>query len=119
VWALLPNELEACALAGVTDPVTAAAMLQEQSGGWTVVKLGSEGSVGAGPDGARVRVPAPQVDALDTTGAGDAFNAGFMLAVGDGVNVEEAAAFATDLASTVVSRPSDARYPSPAEIVRR
>jgi ribokinase len=114
---LLPNELEACALARESDPQTAATALQEPSGGWVFVKLGRDGCVGAGPDGSRVRVPAPAVDALDTTGAGDAFNAGLMFALADGATHADAAAFATRVASSVVSRPSGARYPSRAELV--
>jgi sugar/nucleoside kinase (ribokinase family) len=44
-----------------------------------VIKLGAEGSIGM-EDGRIVRVPAPSVTPLDTTGAGDAFNAGFLWA---------------------------------------
>ncbi len=44
-----------------------------------VVKLGDEGSRWLRADG-DVVMPAPAVDAVDTTGAGDAFNAGFLAA---------------------------------------
>lgn len=44
-----------------------------------VVKLGSLGSRWLRADG-DVVMPAPRVDAVDTTGAGDAFNAGFLAA---------------------------------------
>ncbi|HEU5300469.1 MAG TPA: carbohydrate kinase family protein [bacterium] len=44
-----------------------------------VIKLGAEGAVAL--NGSRtVRVPPPRVQAVDTTGAGDAFNAGFIWA---------------------------------------
>ena len=43
-----------------------------------VVKLGARGSAALGVDGAIERVPAMEVDVLDTTGAGDSFNAGFL-----------------------------------------
>lgn len=44
-----------------------------------IVKLGSLGSRWLRADG-DVMMPAPRVDAVDTTGAGDAFNAGFLAA---------------------------------------
>ena len=43
-----------------------------------VVKLGARGSAALGAGGAIYRVPAMEVDVLDTTGAGDSFNAGFL-----------------------------------------
>jgi len=45
----------------------------------TIVKLGARGSRWIGPD-ANVRTAAPRVRAVETTGAGDAFNAGFLYA---------------------------------------
>ena len=50
----LPNEVEACALAGRDgDPAQAARVLQAVSGGWVVVKLGPRGCFAVGPEGAR------------------------------------------------------------------
>jgi sugar/nucleoside kinase (ribokinase family) len=43
----------------------------------TVIKLGSSGSRWISPRGT-LDEPAPKVRAVDTTGAGDAFNAGFL-----------------------------------------
>jgi sugar/nucleoside kinase (ribokinase family) len=43
----------------------------------TVVKRGSEGCASL-EDGLRVDVPAYAVDAIDSTGAGDSFDAGFL-----------------------------------------
>jgi sugar/nucleoside kinase (ribokinase family) len=53
---------------------------------------------------------------IDTTGAGDAFNAGIVRARMEGRPWKEAARFATLLASTVVSRPSHDRYPRLADL---
>jgi argininosuccinate lyase len=107
---LLPNEIEVCALADhAGDPVGAARVLQEVSGGWVAVKLGADGAVAIGPDGAEVAVPAPSVDVVDTTGAGDAFNAGLINALAAGAEWPEAMAEATQLASEIVGRPSDER----------
>jgi sugar/nucleoside kinase (ribokinase family) len=46
----------------------------------TVVKLGRRGAVYVSP-GAVLRAPAPRVKAVDTTGAGDAFNGGYLSAL--------------------------------------
>jgi sugar/nucleoside kinase (ribokinase family) len=48
------------------------------------VKLGAAGALAAGPGGEIVRVPALPVKAVDTTGAGDSFDAGFLAAWLDG-----------------------------------
>ena len=43
-----------------------------------VVKLGARGSAALGASGVIERVPVMEVDVVDTTGAGDSFNAGFL-----------------------------------------
>ncbi|HEV8210187.1 MAG TPA: carbohydrate kinase family protein [Vicinamibacterales bacterium] len=52
----------------------------------TIVKLGPRGSrwIGGGRNGLDVTAAAPRVRAVDTTGAGDAFNGGFLAAWLDG-----------------------------------
>jgi sugar/nucleoside kinase (ribokinase family) len=82
-----PNAAEACRIAGVEDPVEAARLLATAAGGTPttgrpvlVVKLGADGAVAASPDGSVVRIAAPTVAPIDTTGAGDTFNAGFLAA---------------------------------------
>ncbi len=106
----LPNEAEARALAGVSDPRAAARALQRESGGWVVVKLGPAGCHAAGPDGVELAERAPVVDVVDTTGAGDAFNAGLVAALAGGLDWPGALHAATRLASTIVARPSADRY---------
>jgi argininosuccinate lyase len=108
----LPNEFEACALADrAGDVAQAARALQLVSGGWVVVKLGPRGCLAVGPDGAEIAVPAPTVSVADTTGAGDAFNAGLVGSLGRGAGWQEALTVATRFATTIVSRPSNDRYP--------
>jgi sugar/nucleoside kinase (ribokinase family) len=75
-----------------------------------VVKLGSSGCLAVGPDGIEIAVPAPAVTVVDTTGAGDAFNAGLVHALAQRASWREALTMATRFATTVVSRPSDNRY---------
>jgi sugar/nucleoside kinase (ribokinase family) len=57
----------------------------------TIIKLGRRGSrwIGGGPDGIDLTAPAPRVRAVDTTGAGDAFNGGFLAAWLDGRSPRE------------------------------
>ncbi|MFL5861942.1 MAG: carbohydrate kinase family protein [Solirubrobacteraceae bacterium] len=107
----LPNEVEACALANLPgDPAQAARALQVVSGGWVVVKLGSRGCFAVGPDGMEIAVPAVTVTVADTTGAGDAFNAGLVHALAQKASWREALTMATRFATTVISRPSNNRY---------
>jgi sugar/nucleoside kinase (ribokinase family) len=111
-----PNETEAVAITNERNALRAAKALQERSGGWCIVKRGAEGFLAVGPDHAEASVTAPQVNVVDTTGAGDAFNAGLIRARLADMPWESAARFATMLASTVISRPSDDRYPRPDEL---
>ena len=71
-----PNEVELRALAGCEDPAEGLRRL-ENGRTRVVVKLGRDGAMTL--DGGRVlRVPAFPVEPIDTTGAGDSFNAGFL-----------------------------------------
>lgn len=108
----LPNEAEACALAGVRRNRVrdAARKLQQRSGGWIVVKLGPRGCLAAGPGDVELEVPAPTIEIADTTGAGDAFNARLVRALSEGAEWLEALGAATTFASTVIARPSNERY---------
>jgi len=53
-----------------------------------VVKNGAEGAWSVGPDGETVHVPAFDVEVVDTTGAGDSFDAGYLAACAHGVRDE-------------------------------
>ena len=67
---LVPNEHEAAELTGLADVEAAARALQALTGAPVVVTLGAEGALLVDGDEA-VRVAAPAVDVVDTTGAGD------------------------------------------------
>ena len=70
---LTPNADEARALAGEDGVEAAARALAARTGAPVLVTLGAEGALLL--DGDRVeRLPAPEVDVVDTTGAGDAVN---------------------------------------------
>lgn len=108
----LPNEAEACAIAGLApgEAERAAGELQAASGGWVIVKLGARGCLAVGPGGVNLSVPAPATEVADTTGAGDAFNAGLIHALADGSPWPEALDAATRFASSLISRPSSDRH---------
>jgi sugar/nucleoside kinase (ribokinase family) len=106
----LPNEAEACGLTGAGSVAEAGHELQRRSGGWVVVKLGADGAMAFGPGGDRLTCPAPAVDPTDTTGAGDAFNAGLLAALASGSAWPDALTAATGLASSLVARPSNHRH---------
>lgn len=72
------NELEATLYARVNAIDDSYPVLRGRKSA-IIVKLGSLGSRWLRADG-DVVMPAPRVDAVDTTGAGDAFNAGFLAA---------------------------------------
>jgi sugar/nucleoside kinase (ribokinase family) len=79
---LLPNEMEAARLAHTSDLDEAIGALRAR-GPLVVVKSGDRGAIAAGP-GQRVQIPALPVNAIDSTGAGDSFDAGFLAAMLDG-----------------------------------
>lgn len=113
----LPNADEAAALTGETGIMAAGRALQRLSGGVVILKLGPEGSMVIGPDGAMLRTAAPSVRVTDTTGAGDAFNGGLLHALDAAGELSEASPFATRVASTLVSRPSTNRYPAFSDVL--
>jgi sugar/nucleoside kinase (ribokinase family) len=90
---LLPNEAEALALSGAAS-VSAAASALTALGPQVAVKLGARGVlVAAGPSGAEPRqVSLPPVIPVDTTGAGDCFNAGLIAGLLHGLPLPRAAA---------------------------
>lgn len=91
-----PNETETHALAGIlpTDEATCAEACRRLIGFGAkdvVLTLGAQGCYWA--RGACI-VPSVEVDAIDTTAAGDAFNGALALAIAEGVPMPEALAFA-------------------------
>lgn len=74
--AFMPNEVEALAYARTSSVQGALDWLAERTP-TVVIKRGPNGAI-ARRGGELVTVPAPAVEVVDTTGAGDVFNAGFM-----------------------------------------
>ena len=84
---LTPNRTEASRLAGtqvcdIESAALAGRILHERSQGDVIVTLAEQGCVWVSTTGFE-HVPAPRVEAIDATGAGDAFNAGLATALAD------------------------------------
>jgi ribokinase len=108
---LTPNESEArpvlgeaCSIGDSDDVRRTAEELLERGVANVVVKMGSRGSYVATADGSRDAVPAVSVEAIDSTAAGDAFNAAFAVALMRGSSPLNAAHFASAAAAISVSR---------------
>lgn len=101
---LLLNEVELLSLfqaADIEEAMQAAARRMPQ-GGRVIAKRGPQGASGLS-DGRVVHVPAPSVTAVDTIGAGDVFNAGYLAAVARGEPFSEAIATGVATASRAIS----------------
>jgi ribokinase len=90
----IPNESEAEAIAGmpvhsIDEARRCAEFLLRQGIRRVVITLGERGSLAAGPDGMEL-CPAFKVQAVDTTGAGDAFIGSFAVFLSEGLPEGEA-----------------------------
>ena len=93
---VLANELEAEVLGGALNP-------DRLAGATIVVKHGPAPAVVSLADGRRVEVPAIAIDGVsDTTGAGDAFAAGTLLALADGADPVSAVRRGHEVAARIV-----------------
>lgn len=107
-YMVTPNEVEAEEITGVEvkdldSAKQAAAYFREKGVTDVVITLGSRG-VFVSSKGKEIIVPAYKVDAIDTTGAGDAFNGGLLAALSEGKELWEAVRFANGLAALSVQR---------------
>jgi sugar/nucleoside kinase (ribokinase family) len=88
---LLPNEDEACRLAEVDDPMLALDFLAARTA-WVVIKRGDQGAVAR--RGSEVfEALSTKVAAVDTIGAGDSFDAGFLHEFIRRANIEDCLRF--------------------------
>ena len=86
----LPSHPEAEAITGLSDPPEMAAWLRAQGVGVVAIKLGRDGCYLADADGGRY-VPGFEVEQVDATGAGDAWCAGFLRGLLEGMSALDAA----------------------------
>jgi ribokinase len=100
---LLPNLAEAQRLTGLKTPEACASFLRGRGVRCVAVKLGAKGCV-VGSDVGLEPVPGFEVQAMDTTGAGDAFAAGFLAAFLRGLGWCSAALLGNAMGALTASR---------------
>jgi sugar/nucleoside kinase (ribokinase family) len=100
----LLNEEEVMAVTRLTQSPSAAAALAKdlRPDQILIVKEGAKGA-SAYSDGAHLHVPAPRVEVIDTVGAGDAFNAGFLAALSREAELTEALTLGVSTAARAIS----------------
>ena len=106
---LIPNEIEAAMLAGVSpesasDIAALAGALQKRGSDNVIITLGSKG-VHAALYGGDATFPAQAVKAVDTTAAGDTFIGGFVAGLASGMDEAEAIAQGQRAAAWSVTKP--------------
>ncbi|HEV2719978.1 MAG TPA: ribokinase, partial [Thermoanaerobaculia bacterium] len=99
-----PNEGEAALLTGESDPARAADALLARGVGNVVITLGAQGAL-VKTATTTEHVPAMAAGTvIETTGAGDAFNGGFAVALAEGRGIVDAVRFGCAVAGISVTR---------------
>lgn len=110
LWALLPhldiflcNETEALRLTGAPTAADAVAFLLGKGARHVIVKQGANGCLLA-TQTTRQHIPAlPVSNVVDTTGAGDAFGAGLVVALARGASLEDACRAGHSAAARIIT----------------
>ncbi len=100
---LFVNREESEMLTRRPDPLEAAKVLRDAGAGSVVVKMGEAGCLVLTRD-EQLRIPAFEVEVVDTTGAGDCFAGGFLAAIQRGFSTPEAARFGNAVGALSVRR---------------
>ena len=81
-----------------------------------IARSGSEGAWVFSPDGDEYAVPAYKVEAVNTTGAGDSFNAGFVAGMSHGKSVRDSVRWGSAVAAYKVARGGSRATPDVAQL---
>ena len=100
---IFPSGEEATMLTGNKDPEAAALALLEKGAEIVVLKKGSKGST-VYSQGTKYDVPAFEVEEIDPTGAGDCFDAGFLVSLIHKRSLKESARYANAVGALAVTR---------------
>ncbi|WP_199624614.1 ribokinase [Paenibacillus alkalitolerans] len=105
---MTPNRTELARYSGMDaegDALEAAMRrMKEMSAAHIITTLGADGSAYLTDEGVMRHIPGYKVQVVDTTGAGDCYNAGLALSVGSGRNLEEAIRFASLVSALAVTK---------------
>ncbi|AZN40300.1 ribokinase [Paenibacillus albus] len=104
---ITPNETEFECLSGelyVSEEELEAGMRQWGMEGPTLIVTRGGNGVSFLKDGSLQTIRAPQVEVVDTTGAGDCFNGAFSVAIAEGFDLAEAVAFGVKAATLSVTK---------------
>lgn len=99
----MPSIEEARDMSGLSSPDDCAKFYLDRGAVCCVFTLGGEGAFYAHRDGTRLTSPAYEVKVVDTTGCGDAFDAGFIAALHHKMDVETSLRFAQASAGLVAT----------------
>lgn len=118
----VPNEIEAAALANLPvdtleQTVAVARALQQRGPRTVIITLGKRGALVVDGDESPVHVPAQEVKAMDTTGAGDAFVGSLACLIAEGNALKDAVATASAIATrSVLRHGTQSSFPTRAEV---
>jgi sugar/nucleoside kinase (ribokinase family) len=99
----LPNDDEAAALTGEREPRRQVERLRELGAGTVIVTMGDRGVVAGNADGV-IELPAPHVEVVEPSGAGDAFAAGLVYGLLEGWALPRNLEFASMMGASACKR---------------
>lgn len=107
---ITPNETELRTMLGL-EPESSertenlARLLKDKIAGTVVTTMGEKGAFVIDPDGHEERIEGVSVNVVDTTGAGDAFNAGLAVGLGKGDSIHDSVVFACKCGAYACTKP--------------
>jgi len=99
----LPNDDEAAIITGERDPLRQAQRFIQCGAGAVIITQGGDGILAATTDRV-LRAGVFPVDAIDPSGAGDAFDAGFIVGMLEGWDIERTLEFASAVGASACTR---------------